>query len=377
MIHVVVGTKAQYTKMAPLLALMDRRNVTYRLVDTGQHARFNRTLRPSIGVREPDVQLAGDDAATVTQGLRWILRMIGWWFRRRRLVTEVFTQTPGATGVAVIHGDTASTLIGALLARRAGLKVALVEAGLRSGSFLNPFPEEAIRTVVPRMSHLLLPPDEPAEQALARMRVKGHVVPTAGNTVAEVLFDTLTSRGASLPEAGGGPVLMQLHRMENVRRRRRREAFVDLAIRLAAQQSVRFVVHPATHVVLERTGALDRMTQAGVSVSGLLPSYREFVALLASATFVVTDGASLQEECAALGVPTLLWRSRTERPDGIDRNVVLSAYDQQVVDGFLADPQSWRRPPTRLETRPSERVLDALEAVIAPSDASPDEPGGH
>jgi len=364
LIHIIVGTKAQYTKMAPIVRHMDQRGIAYRLIDTGQHARFNRTLRPSIGVREPDVMLATDDARTLMQGFGWVRRMAGWWLRRRRLINHVFGSDSGPAGICLVHGDTASTLVGALLAKRARLKVALVEAGLRSGNVFNPFPEEAIRTFVPRISHLLLPPDATATAALKRMRVRGHVVETAGNTVAEVLFEALDAAGDDAPEPGTGPVVVQLHRMENLHRRSRRDMFIDLVCRIAEDHLVHFVVHGATQEVLDRREVMPRLERAGVKVTGLLPSYRDFIALLASARFVVTDGASLQEECAALGVPTLLWRAHTERPDGLGRNIVLANYDQATIDHFLASPQAWRHPVDRLATLPSEIIVDAvLEAI--------------
>jgi len=99
--------------------------------------------------------------------------------------------------------------------------------------------------------------------------------------------------------------------------------------------------------------------ESGVGTSGLM-SYAEFTAMLAAAPFVVTDGGSIQEECARLGVPTLLWRDRTERPDGIGTNVVLAHYDDDVVGAFLADPQAWRRPVALGDERPSVQVVDVL-----------------
>ena len=98
-----------------------------------------------------------------------------------------------------------------------------------------------------------------------------------------------------------------------------------------------------------------------------LVPYGEFVAMVAAAPFVVTDGGSVQEECALLGVPTLLWRSRTERPDGIGANVVLSRYDRRVVDAFLADPERHRRPAVPLEARPTEAILAVLLDELAPA----------
>ncbi len=78
---------------------------------------------------------------------------------------------------------------------------------------------------------------------------------------------------------------------------------------------------------------------------------------------MVTDGGSIQEECALLGVPTLLWRDRTERPDGLGRNVVLSHYDSEVVDAFLADIEGRRQPPRPLTADPSRGILDELLGI--------------
>lgn len=353
-IHVFCGTKAQYMKFAPLLHRLEERGVDHRLIDSGQHATFNRSLRPSIGVREPDVVLTDGDARTITRGLRWLGRMSMLWLRPRTLRRHVFGGRPG---ICVVHGDTASTLVGALLARRVRMPVAMVEAGLRSGSFASPFPEELIRTIVPHLSRVVFPPDDIATRRLERMRVKARVVPTSGNTIAEVLFEAL---GDDLPPPGQGPVLLQLHRTENLHHSGRLTAFVDVACRIAADHPTHFVLHEVTEGVLARAELRERLERAGVTLTGLLPSYTDFARLLHAARFVVSDGASLQEEAAAIGVPMLLWRARTERGDGLGRNVVLSRHDPAVIDAFLADPQRLRREPTPLGTQPSAQILDAL-----------------
>jgi UDP-N-acetylglucosamine 2-epimerase (non-hydrolysing) len=128
---------------------------------------------------------------------------------------------------------------------------------------------------------------------------------------------------------------------------------------------VRFVVHGPTAEVLGKAGMWARLDAAGVERTELLP-HHEFVALLAGAPLVVTDGGSIQEECALLGVPTLVWRARTERPDGIGRNVVLARYDAAVVDDFLADPERWRHPPAPPPAHsPSARIADVVAAEAA------------
>ncbi len=94
---------------------------------------------------------------------------------------------------------------------------------------------------------------------------------------------------------------------------------------------------------------------------GNLVPHGEFVRALAAAPLVVTDGGSIQEECARIGVPTLLWRARTERPNGLDANVVLGQYDATTVDAFLADPERWRRPPAAdVTTSPATAIVGGI-----------------
>ena len=354
MIHVFLGTKAQYIKTAPLLRLLDAEGVDYRLIDSGQHAALSVGLREELGVRAPDHLLTeGRDITSIPQAMRWAAGIAVKLLNRRRLRADVFG---GRGGVCVVHGDTPSTLLSTLMARRAGLRVAHLEAGLRSGHLLHPFPEELIRVVVMRLAHLLFAPDDEAVANLGRMRVRGHVVPLPGNTVIEALHHELAHRGPPTD----GPVVVTMHRVENLNRRERVEQLVSLVERIAQKRPVRFVQHGPTIDTLRRRGADERLRRAGVELLPLAP-HGEFVAMLASAPFVITDGGSIQEECALLGTPTLLWRAATERADGVGRNVVVSGYDRTTIEAFLTDPQAYRHPPQDTGATPSRVVLDHLE----------------
>lgn len=363
LLHVFLGTKAQYIKTAPLLRLLAERDVPHRLIDSGQHARLATSLRSELSVRLPDHVLGGTgDVESPAQALRWSLGLAARLGSARRLRSEVFG---GAGGICVVHGDTPSTLLATLMARRAGLRVAHLEAGLRSHDLLHPFPEEAIRLLVMRWSSLLFAPTTEAAANLAAMGVAGRVVEVAGNTSLEAVA---SSTRAAVGAAGSGPVVVSMHRVENLYRRSVVERFVALLVGLRAERAVRFVVHGPTREALAKRGALDRLREAGVDLVPLAP-HGDFVRWLAEAPFVITDGGSIQEECALLGVPTLLWRARSERPDGIGANVVLSRFEPSVIDGFLADPERLRRPPAELTSRPSEQILAVLLAELAASSA--------
>ena len=355
MIHVVLGTKAQYIKTAPLLRLMDTENVTYRLIDLGQHGALTTTLRRELHVREPDVFLGGaKDITTIFQAAIWALKLAASAVSKRPVATHVFGRSHG---IVVVHGDTPSTLLSMVLAKRVGLPVAHLEAGLTSGSLKAPFPEEAIRRIVMRFADVLFAPDTTSEQHLAALahkgRVKGAIVALGANTGAEQLTLGVIS--------DTGPVIATMHRVENVTSGTRVKQFEALLTRIVATRAVTLVTHGPTKRALRQAGADTRLAAAGVTQVDLL-AHDTFVQLLANAPFVITDGGSIQEETARIGVPTLLWRDASERGDGLDANVVLARYDPDTIDNFLATFATLRCAVTPLTATPSKVALATLQA---------------
>lgn len=363
MIHVFIGTKAQYIKTAPVLRALEAAGVPYRLIDSGQHAQLMETLRPELGIRAPDCSLRqGADINRIDAGFWWMGRHL-WraWVDPAGVRAAVFG---GTGGVCLIHGDTGSTLLAAYLARRAGLRVAHLEAGLRSGWLWDPFPEEVVRRLATRMSDVLLAPSARAAAHLRRARVRGAIVELGANTGAEAAAFALTRGRQPLPEARGF-LLVTIHRLETITRRRRLAFVADAVLRAAARHPVVFVLHEPTRLALQRTGVLPRLASAaGVRLLPLQP-YAEFLQLLAQADGVITDGGSVQEECAYLGAPCLVLRARTERPDGVGENVTVAPFDAAAVDRFTADPSPWRRPPRAEAQQPSRRVVEVLRAEDA------------
>lgn len=358
-IAVFIGTKAQYIKTAPLLRLMDAEGVPYRLIDSGQHARIAVEMRRDLGVREPDYSFGSSgDVTTITGAIGWSLAIAARLWSRRRLQDEVFGGLP--PGVCVVHGDTPSTLLSMLLAKRAGWKVAHLEAGLRSGDLLNPFPEEAIRIVVMRFADICYAPTPEDEANLRAMRRHGQIIPLESNTSVEAVRFAL---GDLADRPHDGPAIVTMHRVENLRSKARIEGFLEAVAKARKQHPVTFVVHGPTQAVLERHGALERLRAMDVEMRPLV-AHEEFLRMLAAAPFAIIDGGSIQEECAYLGVPTLLWRDATERAHGIGENVVLSHHDQAVVDRFLESPELHRRAPDRSGSSPSGLILDTLRSEI-------------
>lgn len=352
---VLIGTKAQFIKTAPVLRELDRRNVRYRLVYTGQHSETFDALERAFGTRAPDENLVpGVEAATRSSFAAWT---VSFW---RHGLGRVRRAEWRAAKIALVHGDTASTLYGALLGRMAGARVAHVEAGLRSPRLLDPFPEELIRRAVSRIATVHLAPDA---SAIAHLRGRrGRIVGTRGNTLRDALAMALGSIDA-LPACGGGGgyAIVSIHRTENLSDRDRLDALMRHVLAVSKKVPLRFVLHPVTRSKLAATGWTARLQQApGVELLERM-DYPGFVKLMLGAQFLMTDGGSNQEEAAMLGLPTLLLRRTTERNDGLDGSVVLSELRGEVIQSFVTENagKAWSVRDVHGES-PSARIVDVL-----------------
>ncbi len=356
MIHFFIGTKAQFIKMAPVMVEMKTRDIPFRYIDSGQHAALTRSLRKGFNLSDPNYCLRQE-----TEDITFIGKAISWYgknifktfFNQRWLKEEVFA----GGGICLIHGDTLSTLLGLQMAIRAGLRVAHVEAGLRSFNVLSPFPEELIRIYCMRRSDLLFAPSDETAENLIQMKIRGQVVKIDGNTVADSLrLAGKAASTASIPEDQF--VLATCHRLETITKSSQLKKVVALMNRIAEQIPVVFVAHKPTQTYLKRFG-LNKYLHPGISKIDIL-GYADFIATLKAARFVLTDGGSIQEECAYLNKPCLIIRKTTERLDGLGKNATLWTFDNEKAESFLAKAMSSLKEDATTLPRPSEKIVKAL-----------------
>lgn len=363
-IYVFIGTKAQYIKTAPLLRLMQATDMPYFLIDSGQHAAFAPALRKKLGIKEPDAALRSNgDITSVTEAAIWFLRYLGQTiFRPGRLRREIFPQGPG---ICVIHGDTPSTLLALILAKRAGMKIAHIEAGLRSFNILKPFPEELVRVICMHFSDFLFCPSDWAFENLKKMKPGGKTYNVEQNTSVEALtYSLLKSSGG--PAAKSPYCLLTIHRVETILNKRRLTFIVELAERIAKECQVVFVLHEPTRKKLVGFGLIDRIqSNANINSFGLV-DHGTFLNLIAGAEYVISDGGSIQEECHYLDVPCLVMRSETERMEGLGQNVRLSDFDPASIDDFLANYATLRAGKRVESIEPSKRILEVIAAEARP-----------
>lgn len=360
----VIGTRPEAIKMAPVVSELARFGDRVRslVCVTSQHrAMLDQILRTfhirpdyDLDLMKPD-QALSDLTASLFTGLDPVVR---------------------ATRPAFIlaQGDTTTVLVAALVAFYHRVPFGHVEAGLRTGDLARPFPEEMNRRVADVVSGLLFAPTQRARQALLREGLDEDRILVTGNTV----IDALLTVAARPYDWGRGP-LAKLPREARlvVVTAHRRESFGEpfralcLGIRDLAQQFA-----PAVHVVYPVH--LNPNVQAPVSeILGGVDNvhlvdpldYESMVHLMKRATLILTDSGGIQEEAPSLGVPVLVLREVTERPEAVEAGVVRvvgTTRERIVAEArrLLTDPSAHRAMATRVnpygDGKAAARIVAAL-----------------
>ena len=336
---------------------LDRRDVRYNFIDAGQHAATTKDLIVQFKLRQPDVCLRQirTNITTIPQAIRWALQTLGQLaFRKNEVWKQVFRGEPG---ICLIHGDTLTTLISLLYAKRCGLKVAHVEAGLRSHHLLDPFPEEIIRLIAMRYSDLLFAPSDWAMDNLQNMGYADKAVAVGGNTgVDAVNYARRHVNSSSRPSEKY--VVVTIHRVETIYSRSRMQVVASLLSRIAKERKIVFILHEPTRRQLMRFSLYDTLSRnPSIKIRPLQP-YLTFIELLSGADFIVTDGGSIQEESYFLNVPCLIIRSKTERIEGLGENALLGSFNQRSIDQFFETLPSLKSSPVEENVCPSSVIVD-------------------
>jgi len=352
----VIGNRPQFIKAAAVSPTLRRRDEEL-LVHTGQHFddSLSRVFFEELGLPAPDRELGVAGGSNASQTARMLAAL-----------EPVLADS--APDCVLVYGDTNSTLAGALAAAQAGIRVAHVEAGMRS--FDREMPEEVNRVVTDHLCALLLCSSEVAAANLRREGVAGEVE-VVGDVMVDVA-ETVQPRAGGrvdLVEAHGlkpnGYLLATAHRAGNVDDRARLQRLVELLLGL--DEPIVLPLHPRTRARLEAAGLLGRLADSG-SVQVTEPvGYVELTALLCNARAVLTDSGGIQKEAYLAGVPCVTLRSSTEWTETVEAGWnTLVDLDLDAARAALAAAPPARRPPLYGDGHAGERVVAALERVFAP-----------
>lgn len=356
----VVGARPNFMKVAPIVAAMKKRPSQFQplVVHTGQHydAAMSDSFFQDLNLPQPDTHLGVGSASHAAQTAAVM----------ERFEPVVLREKPDWV---LVVGDVNSTLACALVCVKLGVKVAHVEAGLRSRD--RTMPEEINRLLTDQIADLLFTPSTDADENLIAEGIPRERIRFVGNVMIDSLQKNLgVARNLPTKEQlglTGDYALLTLHRPSNVDMRESFEPILSALEVIASKLPIVFPVHPRTKKTIAELGLSDRV--ASIKELHVVEplGYLDFLNLLSRARLVLTDSGGIQEETTALGIPCLTLRENTERPITVEMgtNVIVGSDSTKIIAEATAalngSEKNVTRQPPLWDGHTSERILNALE----------------
>lgn len=351
----VVGARPNFMKVAPLVDAMKRREQQFTplVVHTGQHydAMMSDAFFKDLELPEPDLYLSVGSGSHAAQTAAVM----------ERFEPVVLQEQPDWV---LVVGDVNSTLACALVCVKLGIKVAHVEAGLRSRD--RSMPEEINRLLTDQISDLLFTPSQDADENLRAEGIPDERIRFVGNIMIDSLSKQLKrSQHSQIREelgvAGQDYSVLTLHRPSNVDDRQTFERILGALAAISKRLPIIFPVHPRTRKMIKES---NLSVDSGLRLVEPL-GYLDFLQLYSGARLVLTDSGGIQEETTVLGIPCLTLRENTERPITVTMgtNTIVGTDPVKITSAAFAaldNKSPERRIPPLWDGHTADRILDAL-----------------
>ncbi len=343
-ICIVLGTRPEIIKLSPVIRETILRSPESFIIHTGQHYShdMDAIFFEELELAEPKYNLGVGSGMHGEQTAKMLTRL-----------EEIFLDEK--PDIVIVHGDTNSTLAGALAAVKLDIPIAHVEAGLRS--YDRKMPEEVNRVLVDHISTWLFAPTEGAREQALQEGIESEKIEVVGNTIVDALqqnSDIAKKKSKILKKfalESKNYILVTAHRPENTDVRKNLENIVNALVKLTSKTDkyILWPIHPRTRSVLKKYG-LDKVLDENEKILVKEPQgFIDFIVLEVNAALILTDSGGLQEEACVFGVPCVTLRNNTERPESVEvgANVLVGANTDRIVKNVLQildNKRTWDSP---------------------------------
>ena len=304
-IKIIIGTKAELIKMFPLIHELKRKSKDFEIIATGQHDLTKLVHKLNINdeiyyINDPreGFMLSSKDAISFAYKSIPKLKKI---LSRKDLV--------------IVHGDTISTVIGALSGRLVNAKVSHIEAGLRSWDFKEPFPEEINRNLADFLSNILIAVSKLSYRNLLLQFPWKRDIYLVGNTIIDSAKIAINYSKINPPKEDYG--IVSIHRHENLKNKLRMIKIINILLKISEKIKLYFFMHKNTEKALKLYNLYEYLKRSERIIIREPLEYPDFIRFLSSSKLLLTDGGSIQEESLIFNVPCIILRMKTERIEGV------------------------------------------------------------
>ncbi len=357
-LHVFIGTKGEVIKMAPVMRELEKRNIEYNFIHSGQHLQTTKQLIEDFKIKQPDIILDNreKDVDSFYKGVSAIVKNITKSIFMRKKIFK------NKKGICLLIGDTNTTFQGLIISKIARVKIGHIEAGERTYKLFKPFPEEVIRRFVNKFDDYNISLSEAGYKNLVNEKIKGKIYPIKYNTVLDsVRFALVSKPRMEIPKHEY--VLATTHRFETIFSEERLKKVIEIFEKIAKNEKLVYIMHPSTKNRLIAYNLLERIEKNPSITVKPLYDYISFMHLINKSKYIVTDGGGPQEESYFMNKPCLLLRTETER--NWHKTVCLSEFKDEKIDHFIKNYREFKR--TEIEEKdysPAKEIVDILENEI-------------
>jgi len=361
-ISVILGTRPEIIKMAPIIKELEKQKNDYSIIHTGQHYSYemDRIFFDELELHQPEYNL---DVGSGTHGAQTGKMLEG-------IEATLLKDRPN---IILVQGDTNTVMAGALAAVKLGIKVGHVEAGLRS--FDRSMPEEINRVITDHISDLLFPPTQRGKENLLKEGIAENKIFVTGNTIVDAVYQNLeiskrkknTLKGMGLNKKDY--ILVTIHRQENVDNKERFKGILQGLAEISHNSDIKIVypIHPRTKKMIDILQLHDEIH----SIKNLIVceplGFLEFLQLEENAKLIATDSGGIQEEACILGVPCITLRENTERPETIEvgANMLAGTDPFRIAEAakeMMTRKASWKSPFG--DGNSGQRIIEIINAEL-------------